>query len=148
MPNISILSKATFRFYNPNVPKPDPTSKDDLDEQFKQSVVVYAKPEVQTVPAWVKTQKMYEWAVADGDIIEIELKSKPAATKKGEGETEEENDARDETANDAEKLMSMTNAQLIAICVANKIEVPAKVNKAQLLELLGVSKEDAEGQES
>jgi hypothetical protein len=85
MSDITIIAKKAFRFYNPNVKKPDPKSQDDLDAQFKASFQVFARPgDVQTVPGWIKTQPMYKWAVKDGDIVEVEVKShkeQPIATR-------------------------------------------------------------------
>ena len=94
---ITIISKKSFRFYNPAAPKPEPTSQDDLDAQFKASVAVPANPDPQVVPAWVKTQPMYDWAVADGDIVEVVIQTPQAQVKTDAAATDAGADAKSKT---------------------------------------------------
>lgn len=115
---ITIFSKKAFRFPNPD-PRVALVSKPAGDERPEEAVhrvsedssrlgaskrkelpFFDTKPgEIQEAPAWIKEDAMFDWAVADGDLLEVTSKSpvkQQAEVAEATADDEEETGEEDE----------------------------------------------------
>jgi hypothetical protein len=147
---IQVLSKKALQFRNPDkalinkkatLGQPNQINTTKLEEAFCR-----VPPNVVTrVPDWVKTDPIFDWSVADGDLMEIVVN--PGAPAKGvnlqsQGQQQvndqktkdEEAEAAKEKAALHEKLAAMNKQQLIDYAAENHdLELGAALKKEDIL---------------
>lgn len=126
---IQILSRKQFAFRNPD--------RTLLDKAFEQgtapeksvthklddALFITIPNKVQVAPAWIKTDKMWEWATSDGDIMEV-------TTVGSRAQNQAQAEAMQQ-GSDAERLAKEQAAAEALNAKTRELEV---LNKAELID--------------
>jgi hypothetical protein len=83
---VTILSKKAFRFNNPNVKGDALAAAIQAQDKSKiEASFIDVQPGSSiTLPAWVKDDQMYQWAVKDKDILELVTGDQSSSTSSAE----------------------------------------------------------------
>ncbi len=159
---IQLLCKKRFRFKNPHA---DMIKREEVgagkDKHVRQvesgakfeDVYFEVTPNKLTAcPDWVKTDKMFEWGVSDGDILEVVTKSPAQAEAQQQRSDNERGEARARSAEQAEELREqrskMTKIELLKYASdKHELELSPSMNKDAILEAIAdAEKETPEGE--
>lgn len=156
---IQLLTKKRFRFKNPHASMIKSevvgTGEDqktiqtqDGGAKFEEAYFEVPPDKLTACPDWVKTDKIFEWGVKDGDIIEVLTKSEmqaDAARQQSEGARADEAAKNAEAAAKAkENLSKMTKVELLKYASdTHELELSPSMNKENILAAIAQAEKDA-----
>lgn len=127
---IKIFSKKAFRFKRPDV---NELKIDGKNLKFEDAYFVTVPGEMQTAPAWIKQDLMWQLGAKDGDIMEVNLQTNPDPEQLVAQAAAAQAEQRQRQLEDLKKLDSMNKGELQEYADELDLELAPGMTKADII---------------